>query len=579
MAAAPARTDHLALEQLQLLRQRLRDALDAKKDRMRELADLAKREQVALRAWVQQRRQDALRALRQDVQRARAAAKTRRSELLAEARRSGATQVEVARRAVEIEVEHAAQQRRISLAHQAEREHITRSHHRAVAKDETPSSAMLARLRPLLEKAGPIRPAPGESQTEAIWRYARAHPEQMHALVEPRAEGHIARTQVQIAALESNLRSGAARRPSSPASAGRAPRAVPLAIRPAKRQRSSTTPAIPQGKRRRQAQRRLKPSEPARTSADSPKIEAAPHPSAPQAVVSAGPKASMATPTPPASPSTSLNPHEQKIAARIERQRAKAAGLRLAAGDAQARARAIGAAIPPGQPVLVGHHSQRRHERDLARMDRAMRKSIELGAAATRLERRAARAEAHPVISSDDPEAVPKLRLKLEDLDRQREKMRAANAAIRAGGDAQARLVALGFSKERAAKLLQPDALGNVGFPAYALRNAASERTRLTARIQDLERRATSPQRPTEQVAGASLFEQDNRVRVSFPCVPPAAVRKQLKAAGFRWSPKEGAWQRMSSSAAWAEAKRILTDHAGAAGGPGSTTTKEPSPS
>jgi hypothetical protein len=40
-------------------------------------------------------------------------------------------------------------------------------------------------------------------------------------------------------------------------------------------------------------------------------------------------------------------------------------------------ANAIVAMIPMGQPILVGHHSERRHRRDLDRHDRNMRKAIE----------------------------------------------------------------------------------------------------------------------------------------------------------------------------------------------------------
>jgi hypothetical protein len=34
-------------------------------------------------------------------------------------------------------------------------------------------------------------------------------------------------------------------------------------------------------------------------------------------------------------------------------------------------------AIPFGQPILVGHHSERRHRRDLERMGDALRRSVE----------------------------------------------------------------------------------------------------------------------------------------------------------------------------------------------------------
>jgi hypothetical protein len=249
---------------------------------------------------------------------------------------------------------------------------------------------------------------------------------------------------------------------------------------------------------------------------------------------------------------------------RIERQRGKAGKLRAEAKGLQGRAHAIANVIPMGQPILLGHHSQKRHERDLAKIDRSMRKSLKLSAEAETLERRAARAEKHPTISSDDPDAVTKLRAKLTALDAQREKMRAANAAIRAGGDVVARLRALGFEEGRARKLLQPDPLGRVGFPAYALQNASGERARLLARIRELEARRAAPPRASEAAGEASISESDNRVRLSFPAVPSEAVRKELKGSGFRWSPTAGAWQRMASEAAWAEARRILSADAAA---------------
>lgn len=44
---------------------------------------------------------------------------------------------------------------------------------------------------------------------------------------------------------------------------------------------------------------------------------------------------------------------------------------------AHKKANSIMSMIPPGQPILVGHHSERRHRRDLERIDSGMRKSIE----------------------------------------------------------------------------------------------------------------------------------------------------------------------------------------------------------
>jgi hypothetical protein len=263
-----------------------------------------------------------------------------------------------------------------------------------------------------------------------------------------------------------------------------------------------------------------------------------------------------------ATPALEQNPYEQKKAARIDRQRKRAGKLRGEAEAAHTRARTIGDMIPMGQPILVGHHSQRRHERDLGKMQTAMSKSVELTRAADKLERRAARAEKSDAVSSDDPEAIAKLRSKLADIDKSRARMRDANAAIRAGGDVASRLKGLGFSEKTAGELLAPDPMGRIGFPAYAMQNAASESARIKARIAELERRASAPARAPETIGGATISEADNRVRVVFPCVPSQAVRKELKGSGFHWSPKAGAWLRTTSNAAWSEAKRILAAYA-----------------
>ena len=129
--------------------------------------------------------------------------------------------------------------------------------------------------------------------------------------------------------------------------------------------------------------------------------------------------------------------------------------------------------------------------------------------------------------------------------------MRAANAAIRAGGDVVGALAALGFREGQAKKLLERDFAGRIGFPDYALRNAAGEAARVGRRIRELEDRAVTPVRADIVIGDARISEAENRVRVVFPSVPPEAVRRALKGAGFRWAPSVGAWQRQASNGAW----------------------------
>lgn len=69
--------------------------------------------------------------------------------------------------------------------------------------------------------------------------------------------------------------------------------------------------------------------------------------------------------------------------------------LRQGANAARATADRIGDVIPLGQPVLRGHHSQRRHERGLARtIESGMRASFENSVKAAEMRARADNIEA-----------------------------------------------------------------------------------------------------------------------------------------------------------------------------------------
>lgn len=82
-------------------------------------------------------------------------------------------------------------------------------------------------------------------------------------------------------------------------------------------------------------------------------------------------------------------------AERGERLEARAARASATATGAQHRAHQILDQIPLGQPILVGHHSERRHRRDLARADGAMQIAVEEGRKADRLTRAAEDSRQH----------------------------------------------------------------------------------------------------------------------------------------------------------------------------------------
>jgi hypothetical protein len=78
-----------------------------------------------------------------------------------------------------------------------------------------------------------------------------------------------------------------------------------------------------------------------------------------------------------------------RLEARAEMLSDRAARHQTIADSADAARRQIDDHIPLGQPILVGHHSERRHRRDIERMDRLMQTTVESSQVARDAQRRA----------------------------------------------------------------------------------------------------------------------------------------------------------------------------------------------
>lgn len=247
-----------------------------------------------------------------------------------------------------------------------------------------------------------------------------------------------------------------------------------------------------------------------------------------------------------------MNTYEQKKAARIDRMRGAADKREAEASAAHASVRRIADNIPLGQPILVGHHSERKARRDIASMDAGMRKSVEATKEAEVLRRRADGAEASNAVSSDDPEAVEKLRAKLVEAERQQVATKEANARLRAGEHSSTVAPILDWWQDPVHRLA---ILWSIGHKSIPTTNLAAEIRRLKARIAELETKASAPAPEPEEINGIRIEESDNRVRLIFAGKPGDEVRKFFKSRGFRWSPTAGAWQRHASTQAWYAAR------------------------
>jgi hypothetical protein len=253
------------------------------------------------------------------------------------------------------------------------------------------------------------------------------------------------------------------------------------------------------------------------------------------------------------------NRYEERLIARAARLEARADKL-AAEGHARIdRAKGIASHIPFGQPILVGHHSEGRARRDAERIHTNFDKGFQALSASKAVAAKAA-AVGTGGISSDDPDALVKLRAELADVQKRQERMKATNVTIRKHkADPVPALVAMGYSEDKARALIKPDFCGRVGYPDYALTNNSANGRRIAKRIAQLEARAGQVESVTV-TAGVRVVENvdDNRLQLFFPDKPSDGVRADLKARGFRWSPTAGAWQRQLNNAARFAAKCVL---------------------
>lgn len=252
-----------------------------------------------------------------------------------------------------------------------------------------------------------------------------------------------------------------------------------------------------------------------------------------------------------------MNEYERKQAERKARREERADKLEAESNRTFAEARKMGDAIPFGQPILVGHHSEKRDRNYRGRMNAKYEKSARLQEQAD-----AARAKAAATgtggISSDDPDAVKKLRDKLAKLETLQATMRDANAAIRKHKTAPeqiAALVALGIPEKAAPELIKPDFAGRIGFAAYQLSNNNAEIRRLKARIDELGR-ASERTDFTSEHEGFTYHEdtEENRVMFRFAKKPTKALCAVMRQHGFTFSPtRDNAWVRkITGNALWA---------------------------
>lgn len=307
-------------------------------------------------------------------------------------------------------------------------------------------------------------------------------------------------------------------------------------------------------------------------------------------------------------PPEGKNRYETRRLARVYWLRRKALEKDVEATHLSAQSHDMGSHRPLGQPIVGSPARQRTQRNAIERERRKDQKAYETHQEATELNRRANAAEANHAISSQDPEAIAKLRAKLQKLEADRETIKARrpkpppilnyrqpegfeipnryNPRIDhldqiemtkaewkrvyadykstriVGGLHRVRIamrnhalvvVFLTDSKEHPKPTPAPMDERTTGTdavreraPQWMLTNIGKEIQRVKDRITELEAREAYEPREERMIGPIRVIDNTefHKVELHFPEKPDSDTRRFLKSHGFRWIRTEGCWSR-----------------------------------
>lgn len=220
--------------------------------------------------------------------------------------------------------------------------------------------------------------------------------------------------------------------------------------------------------------------------------------------------------------------------------------------------------IPFGQPILVGHYSERADRRYRAKIHAKDEKAYQLNNKADYYAKKAEATENNRAIYIEDENSIEKLTEKIEKLTMLQDKMKAANKIVNSKKYSEQQKVEelqkIGFSEQNAISCLTPDYCGRTGFASYKLTN---NNARINAAKIQLEKaiRLKNAVSKEYKIGEIDVNEntEENRLQLYFNGKPSEEIRAELKRNGFRWSPSNGCWQSYLNRYQIDRAKAILS--------------------
>ncbi len=204
------------------------------------------------------------------------------------------------------------------------------------------------------------------------------------------------------------------------------------------------------------------------------------------------------------------------------------------------------ASCPSIMIVGAGNFPRQKHEKKIRRTSELLREHEKIK---ENMERRI-KGVGTAGISSDDSDALERLETKLAVLKERHEEMKKANAYRRKNGSWE------GYDGVLKDKVCRE---GPTIYQFFNLPNSLAEIHRIDQRIKYLKKQAETEYGDGWHFDGGVVKanKDENRLQLFFDDVPPEKTRADLRHCGFRWSPRNKAWQRMLTPDAIFAAKRL----------------------
>ncbi|MDD5092811.1 MAG: DUF3560 domain-containing protein [Dehalococcoidia bacterium] len=235
----------------------------------------------------------------------------------------------------------------------------------------------------------------------------------------------------------------------------------------------------------------------------------------------------------------------ERLEARLEKRQDWAGKAKARSDAAFGTAHRIADGIPFGQPILVGHHSERHARRDADRIHNSMSKGCEEAHLAEHHEQKAEGLE-HQLktsIFSDDDDSIEALEARISERETQAARYVELNKAWRKSkGDVAAYAKLAGISEEAAQKTADMIATAysweKQPIPGYSLTNLRATIRKDKERIEMIKNQKARTEKAEQ--SGGVVIEGETYVRVTFAEKPDYEVIKALKDAEFHWG--AGSW-------------------------------------